>query len=62
MDNGIDGGLRKNYRLDTTAERILSMGLEYGFKRWYPDAGRCIEQYEKDSGNREKFVKEITQR
>ena len=35
---------------------------EYGFTRWYPDAGRSIEQYEKDSAKWEKLVKEITQR
>jgi len=35
---------------------------EYGFTRWYPDAGRSIEQYEKDSAKWEKLVKEITQK
>lgn len=35
---------------------------EYGFTRWYPDAGRSIEQYEKDSARWEKLVKEITQK
>ena len=33
---------------------------EYGFTRWYPDADRSIEQYEKDSAKWEKLVKEIT--
>ncbi len=35
---------------------------DYGFTRWYPDAGRSIEQYEKDSARWEKLVKEITQK
>jgi ABC-type Fe3+ transport system substrate-binding protein len=35
---------------------------DYGFTRWYPDAGRSIEQYEKDSAKWEKLVKEITQK
>jgi iron(III) transport system substrate-binding protein len=32
---------------------------DYGFTRWYPDAGRSIEDYEKDSAKWEKLVKEI---
>jgi iron(III) transport system substrate-binding protein len=35
---------------------------DYGFTRWYPDAGRSLEQYEKDSARWEKLVKEITQK
>ena len=35
---------------------------DYGFTRWYPDAGRSIEQYEKDSARWEKLVKEITRK
>jgi iron(III) transport system substrate-binding protein len=34
----------------------------YGFKRWYPDAGLTIEEYEKQDAKWEKLVKEITQR
>lgn len=32
---------------------------DYGFTRWYPDIGRSIEDYEKDSAKWEKLVKEI---
>ena len=34
----------------------------YDFKRWYPEAGRSIEEYEKESAKWEKLVKEITQK
>ena len=34
----------------------------YDFTRWYPDAGRSIEEYEKDSAKWEKLVKEITRK
>ena len=34
----------------------------YGFKRWYPENGLSIEEYEKQSLKWEKLVKEITQR
>jgi iron(III) transport system substrate-binding protein len=34
----------------------------YGFKRWYPDAGLTIDEYEKQDAKWEKLVKEITQR
>jgi len=35
---------------------------DYGFTRWYPDAGQSIEDYEKDSAKWEKLVKEIVQK
>ncbi len=34
----------------------------YGFKRWFSDAGMTIEEYERESGKWIKLVKEITQR
>ena len=34
----------------------------YGFKRWYPDAGLSIDEYEKQDTKWEKLVKEIVQR
>jgi ABC-type Fe3+ transport system substrate-binding protein len=34
----------------------------YGFRRWYPDAGLTIEEYEKSSAKWEKLVKEIVQK
>jgi iron(III) transport system substrate-binding protein len=34
----------------------------YDFKRWYPEASRSIEEYEKESSRWEKLVKEIIQR
>lgn len=36
--------------------------VDYGFKRWYQDQGRSIEQLEKDAAKWEKIAKEITQR
>jgi iron(III) transport system substrate-binding protein len=36
--------------------------VDYGFKRWYQDQGRTIEQLEKDAAKWEKLAKEITQR
>ena len=35
---------------------------DYGFKRWYPEAGLSVEEYEKQDTKWEKLVKEITQR
>ncbi|MBI2987203.1 MAG: ABC transporter substrate-binding protein [Deltaproteobacteria bacterium] len=34
----------------------------YGFKRWYSDAGMTIDEYEKENAKWEKLVKEITQK
>lgn len=34
----------------------------YGFKRWYPEAGLSMEEYEKQDARWEKLVKEITRR
>jgi hypothetical protein len=36
--------------------------VDYGFKRWYQDQGRTVEQLEKDAAKWEKLAKEITQR
>jgi len=36
--------------------------IDYGFKRWYQDQGRTVEQLEKDAAKWEKLAKEITQR
>jgi ABC-type Fe3+ transport system substrate-binding protein len=33
---------------------------DYGFKRWYQDQGRTLEQLEKDAAKWEKLAKEIT--
>jgi iron(III) transport system substrate-binding protein len=35
---------------------------DYGFKRWYPEAGLSVDEYEKQNTKWEKLVKEITQR
>jgi iron(III) transport system substrate-binding protein len=35
---------------------------DYGFKRWYPEAGLSVGEYEKQDTKWEKLVKEITQR
>ena len=35
---------------------------DYGFKRWYPEAGLTVEEYEKQDAKWEKLVKEITQK
>jgi len=34
----------------------------YGFKRWYPEAGLTMEQYEKENAKWEKLFKEIGQK
>jgi hypothetical protein len=36
--------------------------VDYGFKRWYQDQGRTIEQLEKDAAKWEKLAKEIIHR
>jgi len=36
--------------------------VDYGFKRWYQDQGRTLDQLEKDAAKWEKLAKEITQR
>ena len=35
---------------------------DYGFKRWYQDQGRSLEDYEKDSLKWGKLAREISQR
>jgi len=35
---------------------------DYGFKRWYPEAGLSVEEYEQQATKWEKLVKEITRR
>jgi iron(III) transport system substrate-binding protein len=35
---------------------------DYGFKRWYQDQGRSLQEYEKEAAKWEKLAREITQR
>jgi len=35
---------------------------DYGFKRWYPEAGLTVEEYEKQDAKWDKLVKEISQK
>jgi len=39
-----------------------SAGKDYGFKRWYPEAGLTNERYERELANWEKLVQSIVRR
>ena len=42
--------------------RFATSTKDYGFKRWYPEKGKTIEQYEKSDDRWKKLLREITRK